>query len=144
MKFRFEKLPRVPSPAFPAQQSSHVPFITVGLARAKKDEPFYVLALIDSGAADTIFHADIGRQIGIPVDQGPTAEHRGVGGQKIVSYFHHLHLTVGGYSVPIYAGFSDQVQPKPGLLGIQGFFDHFKVSLDLHKELIELTPYPRG
>lgn len=40
-----------------------------------------------------------------------------------------------------YVGFSDQVQPRPGLLGIRGFFDKFKVTFDIHREAIEINPY---
>ncbi len=142
MKFKFAKFPRLPSAAFPDIKASPVPVITVGLSAAKKAEPLYVLALIDSGAADTIFHGDIGRHIGLRIEDGPSAEHRGVGGQVILSYFHPIHLVVGGHAVPIYAGFCDQVEPKPGLLGMRGFSEHFKVAFDYRKESIEVTPYP--
>ncbi len=141
MRFKFEKFPRLPSAAFPDLKASPVPVITVGLSADETAEPFYVLALIDSGAADTIFHGDIGRQIGLRIEDGPTAQHRGVGGQIILSHFHQVRLFVGGHAVSIYAGFCDQVEPKPGLLGMRGFFEHFKVAFDYRKQIIAVAPY---
>lgn len=141
MKFKLEKVPRNPSPAFPEAHSAYWPAITVGLSAQKDSDRIYLLALIDSGAADCIFHADFGRQIGLKVEDGPTTEHLGVGGQKVSSHFHYIFLEVGGHKFPAYVGFSDQVQPKPGLLGISGFFDKFKVTFDIRRETMEIAPY---
>ena len=86
MKFRLEKFPNDPSPAHPEGNWRHSPVITVGLATRKDSERIYLLALIDSGADACVFHADFGRQIGLKIEEGPSAEYFGVGGQKIVSY----------------------------------------------------------
>lgn len=141
MKFKFARFPRNPSPAFPEATACAVPVITVGLSRAKGAEPLFVLAVIDSGAVDTVFHGDIGRQIGLRIEDGPVAEHMGVGGQVIVSHFHQVHLLVGRRAVAINAGFSDHVEPKPGLLGVRGFFEHFRVAFDYRRQIIEVVPY---
>lgn len=45
------------------------------------------------------------------------------------TYMHDIHLYLPGGIVSTKVGFSDKL-PVPGLLGMSGFFEHFKVTFD--------------
>ena len=87
--------------------------------------------LVDSGADDCIFRADIAKVIGIPkVEKGPMAEMGGIAaGVKIPVYYHRVKLWCGYDMVEITAGFSDQLSTA-GLLGRRGFFEHYVVTFN--------------
>lgn len=136
IKFRFFTLPAKPTLAYPDQHSSLSPIIPVRLIH--QSNHLDIGALIDSGASDCIFHAEVGEALGLQIENERWMEHFGVGGQKIKTYFHDIKMEIGGHRFSCYAGFSFDVQPKPGLLGLHGFFDKFTVVLDYKKEAIEL------
>jgi hypothetical protein len=83
-------------------------------------------AVIDSGATRCIFHSDIGKFIGLEIEKGTVEETLGVNGVSR-TYIHDIALFLPGGAVNIRAGFSDEL-PIAGLLGMNGFFDHFKVT----------------
>ena len=85
-------------------------------------------AIIDSGASNCIFHADIGRAIGLDIAKGAPLRTLGVAGPTSV-YAHDISLHAPGGIIAVRAGFSADL-PIAGLLGMKGFFDHFKISFD--------------
>ena len=85
-------------------------------------------AVIDSGASRCIFHASIGRFIGLEIEKGTIEETLGINGTSR-NYRHDVVLFALGGIINIRAGFSEDL-PIAGLLGINGFFDHFKVTFD--------------
>ncbi len=85
-------------------------------------------AVIDSGASRCIFHASIGRFIGLEIERGPVEETLGISGVSRTC-LHDISLYAPGGIVNIRAGFSEDL-PIAGLLGMNGFFDHFKVIFD--------------
>ena len=89
--------------------------------RTKKFE-----ALIDSGAARSLFHADVGRYLGLDVQMGDLERLQGVAGPSD-SWVHRVRLYAFGSPHEIYAGFKEDL-PIAGLLGMNGFFDHFLVT----------------
>ncbi len=93
-------------------------------------------AIIDSGASRCIFHADIGRAIGLDISRGAVETTLGVAGPTN-TYLHDVCLYVPGGIINVSAGFSADL-PLAGLLGMQGFFDAFRITFDpilLHCEL---------
>jgi hypothetical protein len=84
--------------------------------------------IIDSGATNCIFHADIGKAIGLDVAKGDPLRILGVAGPTS-AYMHDVSLYAPGGIIAIRAGFSADL-PIAGLLGMKGFFDHFKVTFD--------------
>jgi hypothetical protein len=84
--------------------------------------------VIDSGASRCLFHSGIGRSIGLDIQQGRAEESLGVSG-SCKMYLHDIALYLPGGIVNITAGFSDDL-PVAGLLGMNGFFDHFTVLFD--------------
>ena len=96
-----------------------------------------LLALVDSGADDCIFPAEVAQDLGIPLDDERTMKYRGVGSGHITAYFADIVIDVGGTRFPLYAGFSDAPSVVP-LLGQAGFFDRFEVRFNRPKEIVEL------
>jgi hypothetical protein len=86
-------------------------------------------AYIDSGASRCLFHSSIGEAIGLDINAGRIEETIGVSGKKSRIYLHDICLHAPGGPIVIHAGFSDGL-PCAGLLGMDGFFQHFRVVLD--------------
>lgn len=98
-------------------------------------------AIIDSGPSRCMFHGSIGRAIGLEIEKGQPEDTTGINGPS-VNYFHSVNLYAPGGVLAIRAGFSDDL-PIAGLLGMNGFFDHFKIIFNhesLHCELELLFP----
>jgi len=85
-------------------------------------------AVIDSGATRCLFHADIGAYLGIDLKSCPIEMTQGIGGQE-ATYLHDVTLYVPGGPVIIKAGFKKKL-PIAGLLGMCGFFEHFRITFD--------------
>jgi Aspartyl protease len=85
------------------------------------------LALVDSGADECIFAAEIGELIGLDVSTGRKRTVSGVvAGQTRPYYVHDVELEVGGWRRPAAIGFMLDLAPNGhGLLGQRGFFDLF-------------------
>ncbi len=100
-------------------------------------------ALIDSGADICIFHAELGKYLGLDIESGKREEFGGVqerGGAH--AYLHKVTLNIGGWDYETTIGFSSSIADYGyGILGQRGFFDHFKVCFEQKKEMIELKPY---
>jgi len=85
-------------------------------------------ACIDSGASTCLFHASIGRALGFEIEKGEVQETIGINGPSNV-YMHDVALYAPGGIIMVRAGFSNEL-PILGLLGMSGFFDHFKITFD--------------
>lgn len=84
--------------------------------------------MIDSGASRCIFNPSIGRFIGLDIEKGVKENTLGIAGVTD-TYLHEISLFVPGGIVNVIAGFCEDL-PIAGLLGMSGFFDHFKVTFD--------------
>ena len=93
-------------------------------------------AIIDSGASQCIFHANIGRAIGLEIEKGQLVSTNGVAGPTDI-FLHDISLYVPGGIVPARAGFSDAL-PIAGLLGMTGFFENFEITFDPTEVRVEL------
>jgi hypothetical protein len=94
-----------------------------GAVRSKKIE-----AIIDSGATDCIFHAQIGKAVGFDIESGTKRDTFGVDGKPTTLYFHDILLYIPGGQVTIAGAFSYDV-PVAALLGMT-FFEHFRITFD--------------
>jgi len=121
-----------PHPAFPNERSAWIAILNVRIAHVATHSPptKQFEAVVDSGSGDTLFHASIGRSIGIKVEKGIAA---GMGGiiksKKTTAYFHDVNLYVGTDIIKIRAGFREDLSVA-GILGRRGFFEHFIVTFD--------------
>jgi Aspartyl protease len=108
-------------------------------------------ALVDSGAASSIFDAQFAEALGIEdlEQNGVRVEFEGVSGHRLIGYQHDVTLEVGGHSFPnVTIAFShDMPDNATNILGQQGFFDICPIKFTYRKKEIEVMTasiQPRG
>lgn len=140
MKFPYKKFPAKPIAPFPDRKGILRPVISARVINPTKPEKsIRYETLIDSGADYCIFHADIGKSIGLDIKLGPEMDFYGTGGVKQKAYFHEVLLEIGGWEFNSNVGFSYDIKTLPyGILGQIEFFNFFEVRFDFPKETIEL------
>ena len=123
---------RVPYLEFPDPQGgvSWSAVIKVQIALPKEGAPRTKRfeAVIDSGASRCIFHASIGEFLGLDIDKAPEEQTMGIAGPSSIR-LHDVRLYAPGGTIEICAGFSRDL-PLAGVLGMKGFFDHFRITFD--------------
>ena len=124
---------------FPQNKLTFRPVITVALQYQNTKQKFS--ALVDSGADACLFPRDVAEVMNIDIKSGARAFFTGIGGGQIPFYFHEVDLFVGEYQVRTMAGFSTSTIGTTGLLGQQGFFDHFIISFDYKNKFIEIKKH---
>ncbi len=97
---------------------------------------------IDSGASRCMFHASIGRFIGLDIEKGEIEDTAGITGDAR-TYLHAITLYVPGGPVIIRATFSEEL-PTAGLLGMNGFFEYFNIAFDPVGKWCELERIYQG
>lgn len=95
--------------------------------------------LIDSGADYCIFNIELAEALGIKLTKKRTS-FRGVGQEKIKGFWGEVEIKLGNHSYQTKAIFAKISQFGHGILGQQGFFDHFDVKLSYQKQTIEIEP----
>lgn len=73
-----------------------------------------------------MFHADIGRHLGLDIRSGDLETTQGIGGPT-ESWVHKVALYVPGGPITIHASFKEGL-PVAGLLGMNGFFENFLIT----------------
>ncbi len=74
--------------------------------------------------------------MGFEIEKGELEEPVGISGETSKFYLHDVSLYAPGGVIRTRAGFSDEL-PVAGILGMHGFFEHFRVTFDSHaRELI--------
>lgn len=95
--------------------------------------------LVDSGADNCIFDAEIAEILQIPLTAGDKREVGGITGVVESYYVHSVIIKVGGWPFNVKVGFLKNIAKLGyGVVGQKGFFDLFVVKFDLLKEEIEL------
>jgi hypothetical protein len=110
--------------------------VQIALSSANAPRTRRFEAVIDSGATRTLFHADFLSHLGVDLAAGEVEITQGIGGRER-TYLHEIALYIPGGPVKIKAAFKDGL-PVAGLLGMQGFFEFFKVSFDPDARACEL------
>ncbi len=104
---------------------------------------FKYLALIDSGADLNIFHANLASILDINITKLKTHSFEGI--KKEASALGYLSVIEIGidnifFDTPVI--FSNDISDNGyGILGQQGFFDHFRVKMDYQGKDIELKSH---
>ena len=135
MKFPYIKTP----PADPRRKWISRPIIPITLFGPKGS--VNVDALIDSGADKSLFHIELGKEIGLNCKECRKEIFSGIAGKKIIAYVCKVQLQIRGIDkkIELLAGFAD----APGIfaiLGQDGFFDAFKIKFERNHNIIEITP----
>lgn len=92
--------------------------------------------LVDSGADNCIFSLEVARALKLRLKSGRKVEFQGFG--KASGYWHNIEIQVGDSSYKATAVFADLKSLNVGILGQQGFFDHFDVTLSYKDQSVEL------
>lgn len=93
-------------------------------------------ALIDSGATRTLLHADIAAHLGLDIKAGQKETTQGIGGTESV-YLHEINLYLPGGPINTKVGFTENL-PIAGLLGMNGFFEFFRVTFHPDLKICEV------
>lgn len=99
-------------------------------------------ALVDSGAASSVFDTQFARLLGIhaPEQDGRKVVFEGVSGHPIVGYRHDVTIEVGGHvytKIPI-AFTRDMPDNAVNILGQEGFFELFPITFTYSKREIDV------
>lgn len=133
MRFRYTEIHNHQDPAAPFQR----PYVVVRLAHGERHKD--VISLVDSGADLCLFHADIGRLLGLQVEAGKELNFQGVSGAGARAHVHRVVMTVRGLSsMNVDVGFTDSMAVGTGLLGQQGFFQQLRIAFDLRNNFFEI------
>ena len=116
--------------------------VSLGLPGRNAERSKRFEAVIDSGATQCIFHASIGRSLGLLIEKGEAVVANSLQGTTTI-FLHDVTLFVPDGVVPVRAGFSDAL-PIAGLLGMTVFFDHFRVVFDPLALCVELERVHRA
>ncbi len=138
MKFKYRKFPvDKENCPFPNKKSALRPVVQIDFETA--EGKFGYLVLIDSGADYCIFHASVGRLLGLDIEKGKPLTFFGTSGEPQKAYFHEITFKLGGHPHTCEVGFSDEMEKLAyGLLGQDGFFNKWAVKFEYHKERLEL------
>jgi hypothetical protein len=136
LRFRYVRIPATPSKAFPHAGYYHRPLIPVTLSTGSKSAR--LLALIDSGADNTIFNMQVAAMLGLRLGDAPADLFCGTSGQEQTARYRRLTIRVGAISYQAMVGFAELPFDVAGILGQDGFFDRFAVELDQTRGLILL------
>jgi hypothetical protein len=117
----------------------HRPLLDIRLSVGNKFQD--VAALVDSGADRCLFHADIGRILGLDIEAGTPYEFEGVvSGAVQIGYIHRIHLVVKRLSgIDLNVIFADCPQVGTGVLGQEGFFQQYRIGFDLNKGVFNIS-----
>jgi len=120
---------------FPSHHQILLPRIKVVLRYQQRKTR--ILALVDSGSEYCLFPKDIADLLGINVTAGPRLLITGIGNSKINFFFHEIEILLDKYYIKTKVGFATSGIGTSGLLGQQGFFEHFLVSFNYRNNYIE-------
>lgn len=138
MKFFYREIEVLHSPASQRKRKIFRPIITLFVVYGKNIIGYE--ALIDSGADYNIFDGAVAQYLGIKITSGYKRQITGLGGKSIIGYEHKVILRIGEAQFGTQAIFSKEIPADSfGVLGNQGFFDHFKATLDYRKRTIVLA-----
>lgn len=122
---------------FPEIASVLKPLIPVVIRYRDKKEK--VFALVDSGADACLFPAGMAERLGIDIRAGARHDFMGIGASSTPFFFHEVEILLGQYQHKTKVGFSaSQKIGAGGILGQQGFFNHFLITFDHKNKFIEI------
>ena len=127
---------RIPNLSTPRKRWIKRPLLQVTLFNGIKQKQ--IVCLVDSGADECLFHASIGRSLGIDVESGRHMTFGGISG-SIDAYMHPIELQIQDFPerVEIEAGFTDS-EGVYAILGQAGFFEKFRICFERYRWKIEI------
>lgn len=107
-----------------------------------KSDSYFILyhGLIDSGADYCIFSLEIAKELGLKLSTKNKAKLIGIGKDEVKGYWGEIDIKIGDVIYTTGVIFAEISDFGHGILGQQGFFDHFDVRLSYQKQTIEIEP----
>ena len=135
------RLRRVEFPYLRDASGHHAPIVYLQVWSANRW--LYLQAYVDSGAAWTIFHADVAQLLGLK----PSARHRrymALGNGSVIPVFlHRVRVRFAGAEFAIPVGFSDALKVGFNLLGRAGVFARFLMCFNDRARVLTAAPLGR-
>lgn len=97
-------------------------------------------ALIDSGSDYCIFGLDVAEGMDIKLNSNHKIKFIGIGKEEIEGFWSNIEMRIGEKTYQTKIIFADISSTGYGILGQQGFFDHFDVRLSYQKQTIDIEP----
>jgi hypothetical protein len=128
---------KIPNHAIPRKRWIKRPMLQVTLSNGSMHQQ--IVCLVDSGADECLFHASIGRSLGIDLENGTRKVFDGIAG-SIEAYMHPVEIQIQDFPerVQIEAAFTDS-DGVHAILGQAGFFENFKICFERYRWKIEIT-----
>ena len=107
-----------------------------------KSDTYFILyhGLIDSGADHCIFSLEIARELGLKLPIKNKTKFIGISKDEVRGYWGEIDIKIGDVIYATEVIFAEISDFGHGILGQQGFFDHFDVRLSYRKQIIEIEP----
>jgi hypothetical protein len=128
---------KIPNHAVPRKLWIKRPMLQVTLFNGTKRQQ--IVCLIDSGADECLFHASVGRNLGIDIESGQFKEFDGIAG-SVEAYMHSLEIQLQDFPerVMIEAGFTES-EGVDAILGQAGFFEKHRICFDGSRSRVEVS-----
>ncbi len=97
-------------------------------------------ALIDSGSDYCIFSLGVAHGLDIKLKSKDKIKFMGIGKEEIEGFKREMGIRIGNKTYQTKIIFADINDTGFGILGQQGFFDHFDVNLSYQKQTVEIEP----
>jgi hypothetical protein len=131
---------KVPDHTIPRKRWIKRPMLQVTLFNGMKHKQ--VVCLVDSGSDECLFHASIGRGLGIDIEGGTYKEFDGIA-SSIEAYMHSIEIQIQDFPerLKIEAGFTKS-EGVDAILGQAGFFEKFRICFERYRWRIEISGRP--
>lgn len=103
-----------------------------------------LLCLVDTGALDNRFGAEVALAAGIDLDAALGEDEVVVGGVRTLGRCQRVELVVGGFRFEAPVWFCDPWPFAFGLLGQEGFLRFFRVTISVTGGWLDCEPEPVG
>ena len=104
----------------------------------------YLQAYVDSGAACSIFHADVAQLLDLKSSRGVRRYMALGNGSVLPVTLHRVRVRFAGKEFAVPVGFSDALKVGFNLLGRAGFFTRFVLSFNDRTKTLTVTPQSRA
>ncbi|PYS85797.1 MAG: hypothetical protein DMF70_03600 [Acidobacteria bacterium] len=133
---------RIPDHTIPRKRWMKRPMLQVTLLNGTQRKQ--VVCLLDSGADECLFHASIGRRLGIDIESGRHKRFDGIAG-SLEAYMHMIEIQIQDFPglVEIEVGFTES-DGVDAILGQAGFFENFRICFDRYRWKVEIASRPES
>ncbi len=117
-----------------------VPLVEVVFTNPTTNRAIIVDCRIDTGADNIVLNAELAEELGLDPTKGEAGQFRAATQDPITAYTHSLKVRVkrDTHTFTAPCSFLPGLNVT-GVLGLEGFFDHYKILFERYKNSFELT-----